>query len=55
MKVVPQTQNSRQINSIIYIPEIKTKLIVAKITIIALPILKHNLIENLLSPCGAIK
>ena len=55
MKVVPQTQNSRQINSIIYIPEIKTKLIVAKITIIALPILKHNLIENRLSPCGAIK
>ena len=30
MKVVPQTQNSRQINSIIYIPEIKTKLIIAK-------------------------
>ena len=55
-KVVSPTQNhSRQIKSIIYIPVITTKLIVAKITIIALPILKHNLMENLLSPCGAIK
>ena len=55
-KVVSPTQNhSRQIKSIIYIPVITIKLIVAKITIIALPILKHNLMENLLSPCGAIK
>ena len=55
-KVVSPTQNhSRQIKSIIYIPVITTKLIVAKITIIALPIFKHNLMENLLSPCGAIK
>ena len=38
----------------IYIPVITTNPIVPKITIIALPILKHNLIENLLSPCGEI-